>query len=228
MNSSEGLSSNGSFAALRQFARTRKLVERCDFCSLKLATNHQHLMEPAHRRIVCVCDACAVLFSSEGETAYRRIPRRILYLPEFRLTDVQWESLRLPIQLAFFFNSSPAGRVVALYPSPAGATESLLDFSAWEEIVESNSVLKRLAPDVEALLVNRTGRTAGARGPDKLCEYYLAPIDECFKLVGLIRANWRGLSGGTEVWKEINQFFADLKARATPGGVDEIREDARA
>jgi hypothetical protein len=60
-----------------------------------------------------------------------------------------------------------------------------------------------MEPDVEALLVNRIRNAS---------EYYIAPIDECYKLVGLIRANWRGLSGGTEVWKEISEFFNALKA----------------
>jgi len=32
--------------------------------------------------------------------------------------------------------------------------------------------------------------------------------------VGLIRTHWRGLSGGTEVWREIGSFFAALKKRA--------------
>jgi hypothetical protein len=45
-------------------------------------------------------------------------------------------------------------------------------------------------------------------------EYYLVPIDECYKLVGLIRTHWRGLSGGTEVWREIGAFFAELKKQA--------------
>ena len=49
-------------------------------------------------------------------------------------------------------------------------------------------MLAELEPDVEALLVNRM---KGERA------YYRAPIDECFKLVGLIRMHWRGLSGGT-------------------------------
>jgi hypothetical protein len=36
---------------------------------------------------------------------------------------------------------------------------------------------------------------------------YRAPIDTCYKLVGLIRVHWRGLSGGKQVWQEIEQFF---------------------
>ncbi len=42
-------------------------------------------------------------------------------------------------------------------------------------------------------------------------EYYLAPIDKCYELVGLIRSNWRGLAGGPEVWQKIRDFFTELK-----------------
>ena len=45
-------------------------------------------------------------------------------------------------------------------------------------------------------------------------EYYLLPIDECYKLVWLIRAHWQGFSGGVAVWKELESYFADLKARS--------------
>ena len=208
MRISERTSPNGSFAALRRFARARPVIERCDFCSAELGELHQHLIEPERRRLVCVCGACAILFGSQGETAYRRVPRRIRYLPDFRMTDAQWEGLLIPIQLAFFFHSSVAGRVIALYPSPAGPTESSLDLAMWDEVAQDNPALKRMSPDVEGLLVNRSERAGGA--PD----YFIAPIDECFKLAGMIRANWRGLSGGEEVWKEIERFFADLKTRS--------------
>jgi Family of unknown function (DUF5947) len=208
MRMTERMSPNGSFAALRRFARSRPVIERCDFCGAELGELHQHLLEPERRRLVCVCGACAILFGSQGETAYRRVPRRIRYLPNFRMTDAQWEGLLIPIQLAFFFHSSPAGRVIALYPSPAGPTESSLDLSMWDEVAQVNPALKRMSPDVEGLLVNRSARAGGA--PD----YFIAPIDECFKLAGMIRANWRGLSGGEEVWKEIGRFFADLKTRS--------------
>jgi hypothetical protein len=208
MRMTERTSPNGSFAALRRFARARPVIERCDFCSAELGELHQHLIEPERRRLVCVCGACAILFGSQGETAYRRVPRRIRYLPDFRMTDAQWEGLLIPIQLAFFFHSSMAGRVIALYPSPAGPTESSLDLAMWDEVAQDNPALKRMSPDVEGLLVNRSARAGGA--PD----YFIAPIDECFKLAGMIRANWRGLSGGEEVWKEIGRFFADLKTRS--------------
>ncbi len=227
MNVTERTSPNAAFAALQRFARAKETAERCDFCVAELGEIHQHLLEPERRQLICVCDACAILFGNRGETAYRRVPRRILYLPGFRLTDAQWEGLLIPIQLAFFFHHSSNGRVMALYPSPAGPAESLLDLDMWDEIAHDNPVLNRMSPDVEGLLVNRTGRAAGAD------EYFIAPIDECFKLVGLIRANWRGLSGGEEVWKEIGQFFADLKKRANGAGpnqasTDQVKEAARA
>ena len=161
MRVTERTSLNGSFAALRRFARARTMVERCDFCSAELDEFHQHLIQSERRRLVCVCGACAILFGNQGETAYRRVPRRILYLPDFRLTDAQWEGLLIPIQLAFFFQSSPTGRVMALYPSPAGPTESLLDLTMWDEIAQGNPALKRMSPDVEGLLVNRTALARG-------------------------------------------------------------------
>ena len=190
--------------------RPRANVERCEMCSLELAVAHPHLVEPVSRQILCACDACALLFSGSAGTKYRRVPRRITVLQDFNLTNGQWDSLLIPIQLAFFYYSTPSKKVIALYPSPAGPTESLLALDAWDEIVENNSVLSRLEPDVEALLVNRVGNTR---------EYYIAPIDECYKLVGLIRANWRGLSGGQEVWQAIEGFFAELKKRGTTVGV---------
>lgn len=196
---------DSAFATLRRFARSRAPVEQCDFCHAELAAAHQHLIEPEQRRLHCVCRACAILFSSQGATKYRRVPERARALPDFHLTDAQWESLLIPISLAFFFRSSATDKIIALYPSPAGPTEALPDPATWAEIVRANPQLQELEPDVEALLVNRVG---GAR------EYFIAPMDECFRLVGLVRARWRGLSGGAEVWEEIRQFFAELKQRS--------------
>lgn len=198
-------SPQSTIAALRRFVRPRAAVERCEMCSLELGAGHQHLVEPNTRQIVCSCDACAILFSNQGETKYKRVPRRVRYLADFRLTDSQWDALMIPIGLAFFFRSTPDRKTLALYPSPAGPTESLLTLDSWSEIVEQNPALKNLEPDTEALLVNRV---RGAR------EHFVVPVDECYKLVGLIRSNWRGLSGGSEVWEEIGRFFDTLKRRA--------------
>ena len=199
-----------SFATLRRFARPRLPAERCELCSGVLATEHPHLLELATRQIVCACDACSTLFDGMQGGKYRRVARRTLVLTDFHINDGQWEDLLIPINMAFFFYSSMHGRMVTLYPSPAGAVESLLPLDAWADIVRENSVLSKLEPDIEALLVNRVGH-AHALSP---AEYYFAPIDDCYRLVGLIRTHWKGLSGGNEVWTEIARFFSELKARA--------------
>ena len=202
-----------AFAALQQFTRKRPPVERCELCGLELSSEHEHLVEPINRKLLCACTACAILFESQSGTRYKRVPRRVQFLRDFRLTDAQWDALRVPIEMVFFFRSTPQERVIALYPSPAGPTESLLPLDTWEEIEKLNPVLREMEADVTALLANRVGHLRAAVPP----EYYLVPIDECYKLVGLIRSRWRGLSGGTEVWGEIGAFFEALKKRAQVG-----------
>ena len=200
----------GSLATLRQLVRARQAVEHCELCGQTIAAEHDHLVEIAARRVVCACQACALLFDRDEAVKYRRVPRRVLSLVDFQLSDGGWDELLIPIGLAFFFRSTAAERVVAMYPSPAGATESLLSLDAWCNLAAANPVLDTMLPDVEALLVNRLGPIRGFAAH----QYFLAPIDQCYRLVGLIRARWRGLSGGTEVWQEIQRFFAELTNRS--------------
>ena len=209
MPSSDTNTGTRPLATLRQFVRKRGSVERCEMCGRELAPDHQHLIEPEKRKFICACDACSILFTLQAGTKLRRVPKRIRFLPDFRMSDGQWNRLMIPIELAFFFDSSVQGRIVAFYPSPAGATESLLALETWKEIVNENPVLAEMTPDVEALLVNRVGVERGAAA-----EHYITPIDDCYKLVGLIRLYWRGLSGGTEMWREIAAFFSALKEKA--------------
>ena len=203
-----------AFGALRQFTRSRRPssepVEHCELCSAGLSHEHPHLVDLTTRRIVCACDPCAILFDNPSAGKYKRVSRRVLRLADLEMTDAQWDGLLIPINMAFFFHSSLENRVMAFYPSPAGAVESLLPLEAWNEIAASNSALSHLLPDVEALLVNRVGHAQGLTR----AEYYIAPIDECYKLVGLIRTNWKGLSGGNEVWTEIGRFFSELQSKA--------------
>jgi hypothetical protein len=117
------------------------------------------------------------------------------------MTDAEWESLRIPIGLAFFLHNTVAGRITAMYPGPAGPTESLLTLDAWADLAARNPLVAGMEPDVEALLVNRVGEAR---------EFYLAPIDRCYELCGILRMRWRGFSGGEDVWREIREFFARL------------------
>ena len=192
-------------SVLRRLAQTRGAEEQCDFCAAGLAAQHRHLLELASRRIICVCDPCALRFQDAVGGRFKLIPRDPRALPDFQITDAEWESLALPINLAFFFHHSPGAKTVALYPSPAGAMESLLPLTSWAALAEKKPALTALAADTEALLVNRV---AGAR------DYFVTPIDACFELVGLIRAHWRGLSGGEAVWEEIGKFFKRIREAA--------------
>jgi len=210
---------SSAFSALRRFAQESEKAaqeaatavegaqERCELCSEPIPPEHRHLLEVSTREIMCSCRACSILFDSKAasEGKYRLIPDRRLFLEDFEMSDSQWESLRIPVDMAFFFHSVPAERVVAFYPSPMGPTESLLKLSAWEELERANPVLKGMEEDVEALLVNRA---RGAR------EHFLVPMDKCYSLVGLIRMHWRGFSGGQEVWEALEQFFEELRRRS--------------
>lgn len=207
---------HASLHALRRFLREREPAapvqpapEHCELCSEPLASEHRHLLELARRNVVCACDACALLFSSQSasEGKYRLIPRRRLALLDFQMADEQWDALLLPVNMVYLFRSSEAGRTLAYYPSPAGATESLLNLEHWEALVRDNPILNALEPDVEALLINRV---------EQAREYYVVPIDVCYRLVGLLRVSWRGLSGGQECRDALDTFFAELRAKADP------------
>jgi hypothetical protein len=183
----------------------RPAVEQCELCSIRVPPQHRHLLEMTTQKIVCACDACALRFQDVLEGRFKLIPRDARALPDFAMADSDWENFALPINLAFFFYSTPRKKMMAYYPSPAGATESLLPLDAWKTLMSQNAPLQKLQPDVEALLVNRAGKARN---------YFIAPIDKCYELVGTIRMHWRGLSGGQEVWDKIETFFSHLKANA--------------
>ncbi len=191
--------------------------ERCELCATPIPAAHRHMLDLSKREPLCVCRPCSVLFASDAASDghYRLIGDRRMRIDDLALDDVAWEELRLPVDMAFFFHDSAAGHVQAYYPSPMGATESLLGLGAWSELEDANPVLRTLAPDVEALLVNR------ARGARR---HWIVPIDECFSLVGLIRTRWRGFTGGAEVWGEIARFFEELDRRARPASRNDGQE----
>jgi len=178
--------------------------EQCELCSAPVASTHQHLVSVETRSLLCACRPCYLLFTrNEAHLAYRSVPDRFLALPDLPLPV--WESLQLPVGTAFMFLNSVVQHVVALYPGPAGATESSLELETWEQVVAACPALSTMAPDVEALLVRTTGQRV---------EAFLVPIDTCYELVGTLRALWRGFDGGSEVRARLDEFFDDVRERA--------------
>jgi hypothetical protein len=206
-----------ALVALRRFTRSRPPVERCELCGLTLAEVHPHLLNRQSRQIACACDACAILFSgqassNQGGSKFLRVPRRVRRLETFAFTDLQWEAMLLPINLAFFLRTGEGGTAV-FYPSPAGPIESLLSLPPWHQQFSSAPELASVEAEVEALLVNRVNGQA---------VHLIVPLDECYRLVGIIRTQWRGLSGGANVWQAVDAFFSDLQSRAG-NGAREVR-----
>ena len=183
--------------------------ERCELCGEPLVSTdgvgsgHAHLIDPHNRSIACACTACALLFTRPGGR-YRTVPDRVCHDPRAPLTAAEWAELQIPVAIAFFFVNSALGRVVASYPSPAGATECELDLGAWDRLAQTHPLLRALTPDVEAILVVR----------EPTAETFLLPIDMCYALAGALRVNWHGFDGGTEVRQILSAFLADLRRRS--------------
>ncbi|MFB9465459.1 DUF5947 family protein [Streptomyces cinereospinus] len=194
---------------LRRFTAPRPpREERCELCSAPLAdARHRHLVDTEQRALACACDPCAQLLDRSGGTRgrFRTVPGRYLRDPGHRIDEQAWERLGIPVGVAFFFRNSALGRLVALYPSPAGATESELDPRCWQSVLAGTELAGLLAPDVEALLLRRhAGRV----------ECCLVPIDICYELVGRMRLRWQGFDGGAEARADLEAFFAHVRERA--------------
>jgi hypothetical protein len=189
--------------------------ERCEMCSEPISDEHQHVVNVAERQLMCVCRACYLLFTdAQAELRYRAVPDRYLAFPDFALDRRAWEALQIPVGVAFFFANSALGRTVAFYPGPAGATESELDLEAWKAISGADPRVDLLADDVEALLV-RVPEDDNPDGEIAQPQTYLVPIDACYEFVGRLRMLWRGFDGGQEARAFIDDFFAQIQARAS-------------
>lgn len=173
-------------------------AEQCELCSEPLPTEHRHVLDLSDGELRCACRACALLFEREaaGRGHYRLVPQRRVRL------DPDDVDVGVPVGLAFFV-VQPDGSVLARYPSPMGATSWDVDEQQWASLLARWPQLAELVPAVEALLVNTS------RGKK---EHWIVPVDDCYRLVALVREHWTGLSGGHEVWPAVDRFFADLAA----------------
>ncbi|WSQ14079.1 DUF5947 family protein [Streptomyces sp. NBC_01231] len=198
---------------LRRFLTERPpQPERCELCAVPVGADHRHLVDTEKRALACACAPCALLMEQPGAAAgrFRTVPARYLTDPRHHLDDSAWEALQIPVGVAFLFRNAALDRLVALYPSPAGATESELEPATWTDVLGGSRLAGLLEPDVEALLLRRT---------DGRCECHLVPIDICYELVGRMRLLWQGFDGGAEARAALDAFFADVARRVRP--VDE-------
>jgi hypothetical protein len=200
-----GLARTGTRAPAAATSATSAADETCELCGIGIASDHRHLLALSERRIVCSCEACWAMRSGEGD--YRPTGNRTLWLPGLDVPDDLWASFQIPIGLAFFMESTVTACVVAMYPSPGGATESELHFDSWSRMRALNPVLAGLEPDIEGLIVNRLVDPPA---------YVIAPIDRCYELTGTVKAHWEGISGGSGVEVAVGEFFDALRARAVP------------
>lgn len=203
----------GAVGGLRKLSQTprggtkagvvQRTGERCDLCGTTIPEDHRHLLQLDERRIDCACEPCFAMRGGDAE--YRPTGMRVVWLEDFELNEEIWASFQIPIGLAFILHSTGIDRMVALYPSPAGATECELYLESWNELVRVNPILETLESDGEALVVNRMADPH---------EFAIAPIDDCYRLVGIIKSNWEGISGGPDLHKGIAGFFDELRQRA--------------
>ena len=178
-------------------------TEKCELCGMPISEEHRHLLELNERRILCACEPCLAMKS--GLENYCPVSTRTLWLDDFVFPDELWAAFQLPVGLAFFMRSTGTNTVVALYPSPAGATECELHLESWDKLVELNPILRDLEADAEALVVNRM---VGAH------QHAIVPIDECYRLVGLIKSTWQGISGGNAISDAVPKFFEYVRHKA--------------
>ncbi|GAA2453830.1 DUF5947 family protein [Actinomadura vinacea] len=189
-------------AIRRASAGDAAVPERCGLCDAPIGGAHAHLLDERDDDLLCACRACALLFEREaaGRGHYRLVPDR-----RIRLAGVRTADLGVPVGLAFF-TVRPDGTVVARYPSPMGATEWSVDPAVWTAATAGCAELGSMRPAVEALLVS-TVRNGRVRNAD---EQWLVPIDDCYRLVAVIKRSWTGLSGGRRVWDGVQAFFTGL------------------
>lgn len=181
----------------------------CELCSAELGEPHGHVVNLESRSLLCACRACHLLFATPGAAGgrFKAVGARVVAVPDFTLTPVQWEALQIPVSVAFFLYNSELARTVAFYPSPAGPTESQLALGAFEELAGDYDVLADVAADIEAVLV---------RVAPGASDCFVVPVDLCYELVGRLRRTWRGFDGGAEARTEIEAMFDRLRSRARP------------
>ncbi|BDG07948.1 DUF5947 family protein [Anaeromyxobacter paludicola] len=203
----------------RPAARPRPAAgEACELCAAPVGEAHPHVVDLERRALCCACPTCSRLFVQPGAGArFRTVPDRVRSDPGLALTDADLAALGVPVRLVFFARGGRDGRWFATFPGSAGAVEGALDPAAWAALATRTPLVAAAEPDVEALLA------WGERGEPGIA-LLLVPVSACYALAGLVRRRWRGLDGGPEVWREVADALAALRARARPLRPSERKE----
>jgi hypothetical protein len=238
-------------AVAGQPGEQRAADERCEFCATPIPGDHGHVADLEGSSLVCACRACYLLFTHSGAAMgqwpeekagtrrpvsdaqagpgrgrYIAVPDRYRSDPARPLSTAEWDSLEIPVALAFFLRASRGAGVTAFYPSPAGVTQCELNLEAWARIAADHPLLVAAVPDIEAILISRgpqhePGQPAADGGPGPAgpadqpgVEAFLVPVDACYDLAGRMRLQWRGFDGGAEARQSIAGFLDQVRRRS--------------
>jgi len=179
---------------------------RCELCASPIAPRHRHVVDLAERRLLCGCDACALLFPTTGLARYRGVPTDVRQDGSALPSAADLDRLGIPVGLAFLFRASALGRWTAAFPGPSGVAEAELPDGAWETFASTYPLARTVADDVEAFLIyrRRTGRTTALA----------VPIDVCYEMTALLREHFRGIDGGDASRDALEAFLGDVEGRA--------------
>ena len=141
---------------------------------------------------VLICAAHPQLRPSSAWHTIRPAPAKNPNLAAIHARHRDLAAIRAGIarQLDLPADAATTTAVVSTSPVPTGAMVS---------------DVRAPAPDVEALLVDRRRRNR---------DHWLVPIDDCHRLVAVLRTRWKGLAGGPQVWAALTEFFDELRGRA--------------
>ena len=170
----------------------------CELCPIGIGEDHRHLLHLVERRIVCVCETC--WSTRSGDPEFRPPGSRTLVLDDFDMTDEVWQSFGIPIGLTFLCarvsaaGSSPSTRARRVRPSPSSTSAPGTRCARPTRSSTASSPTPR-----------PSWSTARARRV-----YAIVPVDQAYKLVGLVKERWEGISGGRGVQEAVAEYFEAL------------------
>ena len=152
---------------------------------------------------------CSSSPTAPAATGSEPCPTATCPSPDFRLSPEQWDSLQIPVSVAFFFVNSSLDRVAAFYPSPAGATESLLPLETWSDLVAAN-------PELSTLAARRRGVPRPLRTRRQRARVLPGARRHLLRARRAAAHDWRGFDGGREALDALAAFFDRVRDRARP------------